>query len=200
MTVAINGEDLISLADFKTLAEITSSQHDAKLTELIDSVSQLVKTYCGQSFLDYYSSAKTEFHTKNFDTHIVELSEGPVVSVTSVAEREKPTDSYDTLTENEDWVLDSTTDSIYRMTGKNYKNWKTGPNSVKVIYKAGYSELPQDLRLAVVDLIMYYHKNEQKQRQTIAGATIQNQSTSSTRNSVAFPDHIKRVLDLYKVY
>ena len=86
------------------------------------------------------------------------------------------------------------------MSGSLYKNWKTGPNSVKVIYTAGYSELPQDLRLAVVDLIMYYHKNEQKQRQTIAGATIQNQNTSSTRGSVAFPDHIKRVLDLYKTY
>ena len=200
MTVAINGTDLISLADFKTLAEITSSQHDSKLTELIDSVSQLVKTYCGQSFLDYYSSAKTEFHTKNFGSHLVELQEGPVVAITSVAERDAPTSSYSTLTENTDWVLDSTTDSLYRMSGSVYKNWETGPNSVKVIYKAGYSELPQDLRLAVVDLIMYYHKNEQKQRQTIAGATIQNQNTSSTRNSVAFPDHIKRVLDLYKVY
>ena len=200
MTVAINGEDLISLADFKTLAEITSSQHDAKLTELIDSVSQLVKTYCGQSFLDYYSSAKTEFHTKNFGSHLVELQEGPVVAITSVGERNSPSSSYSTLTENTDWVLDSTTDSLYRMSGSVYKNWETGPNAVKVIYKAGYSELPQDLRLAVVDLIMYYHKNEQKQRQTIAGATIQNQNTSSTRNSVAFPDHIKRVLDLYKVY
>ena len=200
MTVAINGEDLISLADFKTLAEITSSQHDSKLTELIDSVSQLVKTYCGQSFLDYYSSAKTEFHTKNFDTHIVELSESPVVEITTVQERGSPTDSYTTLTENSDWVLDTTTDSIFRVTGSNYKHWKTGPNSVKVIYKAGYSALPQDLRLAVVDLIMYYHKNEQKQRQTIAGATIQNQSSSSMRDNPTFPDHIKRVLDLYKVY
>ena len=53
MTVAINGEDLISLADFKTLAEINSTNFDAKLEELIDSVSQLVKTYCGQSFLDF---------------------------------------------------------------------------------------------------------------------------------------------------
>ena len=200
MTVAINGEDLISLADFKTLAEINSTQHDAKLEELIDSVSQLVKTYCGQSFLDFYSSDKTEFFTKNFNTHIVELGESPIVSITTVGERNSPTDDYTTLTENSDWVLDSTTDSLYRVSGSVYKNWETGPNAVKVVYRAGYSALPQDLRLAVVDLIMYYHKNEQKQRQTIAGATIQNQNTSSTRNSVAFPDHIKRVLDLYKVY
>ena len=200
MTVAINGKDLISLEDFKILGEITSNQHDAKLEELIDSVSQLVKTYCGQSFLDFFDTDKTEFFTKNFNSHIVELGESPIISITSVAERNAPTDSYTTLTENSDWVLDNVTDSIFRMSGYNYKSWETGPNSVRVIYKAGYSELPQDLRLAVVDLIMYYHKNEQKQRQTIAGATIQNQNTSSTRNSVAFPDHIKRVLDLYKVY
>ena len=91
MTVAINGEDLISLADFKTLAEINSTQHDAKLEELIDSVSQLVKTYCGQSFLDFYSSDKTEFFTKNFNTHIVELGESPIVSITTVGERNAPT-------------------------------------------------------------------------------------------------------------
>ena len=200
MTVAINGQDLISLEDFKTLGEVTSNQHDAKLEELINSVSQLVKTYCGQSFLDFYSTNKTEFFTKNFSSHIVELGESPIVEITSVEERDAPTSSYTTLTENTDWVLDSTTDSLFRVSGSNYKNWETGPNAVKVVYKAGYSVLPQDLRLAVVDLIMYYHKNEQKQRQTIAGATIQNQTTSSARNSVAFPDHIKRVLDLYKVY
>jgi len=200
MTVAINGIDLISLNDFKTLGEVTSSQHDAKLEELINSVSQLVKTYCGQSFLDFYSTDKTEFFTKNFSSHIVELGESPIVEIISVEERDAPTSSYTTLTENTDWVLDSTTDSLFRVSGSNYKNWETGPNAVKVVYKAGYETIPQDLRLAVVDLIMYYHKNEQKQRQTIAGATIQNQSTSSQRDSVAFPDHIKRVLDLYKTY
>ena len=70
---------------------------------------------------------------------------------------------------------------------------------VEVVYRAGYESLPQDLRLAVVDLVMYYHKNEQKQRQTIAGATIQN-STTSMRDTPSFPDHIKRVLDMHKVY
>ena len=119
MTVAINGEDLISLADFKTLAEITSSQHDSKLTELIDSVSQLVKTYCGQSFLDYYSSAKTEFFTKPYGTYILELTESPVVQIQSVQERTSPTADYVTLTVNTDYVLDSVTDSVYRMSGSN---------------------------------------------------------------------------------
>jgi len=41
-------------------------------------------------------------------------------------------------------------------------------------------------------------KDEHKARQTLQGASIQNNSSSSQRNNVAFPDHIKRVLDLYK--
>jgi len=199
MAVKVNGLDLISLASYKTLAGISSSNDDDKLEELIDSVSQLVKTYCGNSFLDYYSNNKTEYITKNFDTHIVELTECPVVAIVSVKERTSPTSDYVTLTENSDYVLDTTTDCLYRVAGSAYKGWDTGPNSVEVVYKAGYESLPQDLRLAVVDLITYYHKNEQKQRQTIAGATIQN-STTSMRNSPAFPDHIKRVLDMYKTY
>jgi hypothetical protein len=69
---------------------------------------------------------------------------------------------------------------------------------VRVTYTAGYAETPLDLRLAVVDLVTYYFKGEHKQRQTLAGATIQNPGSASVRNSVAFPDHIKRVLDLYK--
>jgi hypothetical protein len=87
-----------------------------------------------------------------------------------------------------------------------YKSFPLGPGSVEVIYKAGYTdasgnaEVPEDLRLAVIDLITYYYKDQSKTRQTIAGASIQNNVTSSQRNNVAFPDHIKRVLDLYKNY
>ena len=43
-----------------------------------------------------------------------------------------------------------------------------------------------------------YLKDEHKQRQSIAGASIQNQGSSGQSNNVGFPDHIKRVLDLYK--
>jgi hypothetical protein len=38
-------------------------------------------------------------------------------------------------------------------------------------------------------------KDEHTQRRTIAGATIENQGTGE---GLGFPDHIKRVLDLYK--
>ena len=109
-------------------------------------------------------------------------------------------EAYTTLTTGAyEYFLDEKTDSVIRTTdGSTYKNWPRGPGAVRVVYKAGYASTPADLKLAVFDLITYYLKNEHKQRQTIAGASIQNQASSSQRNNVAFPDHIKRVLDLYK--
>jgi hypothetical protein len=49
--------NLITLADYKTAEGIQSTKDDAKLDLLITSVSQLVKTYCGNGIVDFYSTA-----------------------------------------------------------------------------------------------------------------------------------------------
>ena len=193
--------NLINLTDYKTAEGIQSTKDDTKLELLINSVSQLVKTYCGNSIVDFYAddSRKTETLSINWASNIVQLTESPVTSVHSVQERENLSDSYTTLVVNEDYYVDNATDSIYRVNSNGRaKNWPNGPGAVKVVYNAGYAFCPLDLRLAVFDLVTYYHKDEHKARQTIAGASIQNQGSTSQRNNVAFPDHIKRVLDLYK--
>ncbi len=198
---------LITLSDYKTAEGIQSTKDDTKLELLIDSVTQLVKTYCGSSITDFYSTAtlpsynniKTETISINWATNIVQLTECPIVLVHSVRERDSLSSSYKTLVANTDYYIETGTDSIYRVTSSGTaQNWETGPGAVEVNYNAGYADCPSDLKLAVIDLITYYHKDEHKARQTIAGASIQNQSSSSQRNNVAFPDHIKRVLDLYK--
>jgi hypothetical protein len=192
--------DLTTLNDYKAAEGINSPKDDARLNFLIPSVSELVKTYCANSFVDYYSSNKVDTLNIDWDTHIIQLTESPVNTIVSVEERNSYGDAYVTLTTgNYEYFLDSATDSIMRTTsGSTYRNWRRGPGAVRVTYKAGYSTLPSDLRLAVFDLITYYLKDEHKERRSIAGASIQNQSSSSQRNNVAFPDHIKRVLDLYK--
>lgn len=191
--------DLITLQDYKTAEGISTPKDDARLNVLIPSVSELVKTYCGNSFVDFYSSNKTETFNINWATHIVQLTESPVNSIISVKERESYGSSYATLTTGaQEYFLDSDTDSIFRTTQSGYKNWPRGVGAVEVVYRAGYNGVPADLKLAVLDLVTYYLKDEHKQRQSIAGASIQNASSSSQRDNVAFPDHIKRVLDLYK--
>ena len=194
--------NLISLAEYKIAEGIQATKDDAKLELLITSVSQLVKTYCNNTFVDHYSSAKTETFNINYGESFFQLTESPIVAITSVKERNNATASYTTLTNNTDYYVDNVTDSIYRLSsGGAEKSFESGKGSVQVVYTAGYDgaiNLPADLKLAVIDLITYYHKDEHKARQTIAGASIQNQGSTSQRNNVAFPDHIKRVLDLYK--
>jgi len=192
--------DLVTLIDYKAAEGVTTPKNDAQLNFIIPSVSQLVKTYCANSFVDYYSTNKVDTINVNWGTHLVQLTESPVNSIISVEERETYDSSYVTLTTtSHEYYLDSATDSLIRTTGGTaYKNWARGPGAVRVTYRAGYASLPADLRLAVFDLITYYLKDEHKERRSIAGASIQNQASTSQRNNVAFPDHIKRVLDLYK--
>ena len=192
--------NLITVEEYKESEGIEKPKDDLRLNYLIPSVSQLVKTYCGNSLVDYYSTNKVDTINIDWDTYVVQLTESPVNTIVSVEERDTYDSNYVTLTtSNHEYYLDSATDSIIRTTGgTNYKNWARGPGAVRVTYTAGYATLPLDLRLAVVDLVTYYLKDEHKERRTIAGASIQNQASTSQRNNVAFPDHIKRVLDLYK--
>ena len=200
--------DLITLQQYKDFAGLTGVTMDARINVIVDSVSELVKNYCGTSFIDDYSSAKTEyFDIKDNVTTRVMLDEGPIRTVTSVQERDSQADSYVTLiTENSDssgkyeYIVDSMTDSIIRTNEDTDKAFPRGRKAVKVVYTAGYSACPEDLKLAIFDLVKYYLKDERKERMQIAGAMIENPVSTSIRNNTGFPDHIKRVLDMYKVY
>ena len=200
--------DLITLQQYKDFAGLTGVTMDARINVIIDSVSELVKNYCGTSFVDDYSSNKTEyFDIHDSETTRVMLDEGPINTVSSVSERESQADAYVTLiTENSDssgkyeYIVDTMTDSIIRTNENVDKAFPKGRKAVKVVYTAGYSACPEDLKLALFDLVKYYLKDERKERMQIAGAMIENPTSTSIRNNAGFPDHIKRVLDMYKVY
>ena len=200
--------DLITLQQYKDFAGLQGVQTDARINVIIDSISQLIKNYCGTSFIDFYSTDKTEFFDilDNHTTRIM-LGESPLVSVSQVQEREDQSSSYVTLiTENSDssdkyeYMIDTVTDSIVRTNSTIDIPFPRGRKAVKVVYRAGYSSTPEDLKLACFDLVKYYLKDERKERMTIAGATVENAVSTSIRNNAGFPDHIKRVLDMYKIY
>jgi hypothetical protein len=200
--------NLVTLQQYKDFAGLQGVKTDARINTIIPQVTKVVKNYCGTSIVDYYSSAKTEyFDITDSLTDRIMLDESPVNTVTSVQEREDQAASYVTLiTENSDssgkyeYIVDTTTDSIIRTSSTGTKYFAKGHKAVKVIYTAGYSATPEDLKLAVYDLIKYYLKDERKARMQIAGAMVENQVSSSIRGNTGFPDHIKRILDFYKIY
>ena len=192
--------NLVTLTEYKEAEGIANPKEDLRLQTLIPSISQLVKTYCGNSIIDFYSSNKIEDFDIYWETFAVQLTESPIVDVVSVQERGSYDEAYTTLTTGaHEYYLDTRTDSIIRTNNSGGRlNWKHGVGAVRVTYRAGYASTPEDLKLAVFDLITYYLRDEHKERRTLGGASIQNQPSTSQRNNVAFPDHIKRVLDLYK--
>ena len=181
--------DLVTVNEYKDAEGIRGEKEDDRLAILVPQVSDLVKKYCGTSFIDYISTDKVETFTigDNYTTTII-VSECPLTAVDTVQERT----AYSGVELNADAVIRTDENG-------NEKFWPKGVGAVKITYNAGYSETPKDLKLAIFDLITYYLKDEHKQRQTLGGATLQNQGTSGMKSSSDFPDHIKRVLDLYRV-
>ena len=186
--------NLITLQQFKDAEGITNPRDDYKISRIIDSVSELVKNYCANTFVDFFSTNKVEEFTIDWDTHAVQLRESPVNTIVSVEKRDSITQSYSAVPTTE-FYLDKTTDSILYVSGNSYQNWPRGVAAVKITYTAGYSSVPFDLQIAVIDLINYYFKDEHKTRRTLQGATMENAPSGDNKG---FPDHIKRVLDMYK--
>ena len=200
--------NLVTLQQYKDFAGIKGVGEDAKINVILPAISQAVKTYCGTSFIDFYSTDKTEFFDILDDsTTAVLVDESPLVSVSQVQERQSQSESYVTLiTENSngsgkyEYIVDTALDMIRRTTATGDKAFPKGRKAVKVMYKSGYASTPSDLKLACFDLIKYYLKDERKSGLTIAGATVRNEVSTTLRENIGFPDHIKRILDFYKVH
>ena len=182
--------DLVTLAEYKEAEGISSPKEDLRLSSIVPAVSQLVKTYCGNSLIDHYSTNKVEKFSIDWDTYLVQLTESPVNTIVSVHKRDSVTESYSTVPTT-DYYLDTATDSVLYVTGSTYRNWPRGAGAVKVTYTAGYASTPKDLKLAIFDLITYYLKDEHKERRTLGGASIQNQGSTSLRDSAVSYTHLR---------
>jgi hypothetical protein len=186
--------DLITEDIYKQAKAITGTKEDERLDQLIPSISQLVKTYCGNSFVDYVNTPYTETFSIYYGAQqIIQLGEIPVIEIVEVYERYNTNERY-SLVEPTNFELDPRTDSII----KTFGFWPEGINSVRVAYKAGYQDTPEDLKLALIDLVAYYLKDEYKLQRTLKSGSMKNAGSSTLDSNIGFPDHIKRVLDMYR--
>jgi hypothetical protein len=184
---------LLTLAQYKLQRGINSTTDDAKLNTILTSVSALVKNYCGRTFIDYYSVSKVEKFSLKWGQKAVFLSETPVINISQVRELIEGTVNTYTILTSDQYVLDNNMDAIYRVESGDWQDFPVGINAVEVTYTGGYITTPEDLKLALIDLTTYYYKDEYKPELNHSSFTIRNPSTVA-----GFPEHIKRVLDLYR--
>lgn len=183
------GKDLVTKAEYKAYAGISSTNQDSEIDSLVPKVSELVKTYCRRTFIDYIDDVKTEVSRGGFDTIL--LNEYPVTQVVSVSHSDDYGQTYTKLTKFVDWVQEG--DTVVSLAPDGFKEKLAG---YKVLYFAGYETVPADLKLAVLDMIQYYLKNSSAVHTTksVSPNTMQVEYISGSQ----FPAHIRRVLDMYK--
>lgn len=184
--------DLITKAEYKQYANITSTNFDTQLDFLIPKVSALIKAYCRRSFVDYVNDAKVEVSAGGYGSKIF-LKESPLLTVSGVEYSEDYGNTYTDLVEFTDYAVDLEDSSIYNIP---LANWTKLINGYRITYTAGYETLPADLKLAVLDLIKYYLNNDASVHSPKAPGTNSVQIEYITTSNL--PAHIKRVLDLYK--
>jgi hypothetical protein len=185
------GLPLVTAAEYKAYIGITSTNQDAEIASVIPKVSELVKSFCRRTFLDYVDESKVEVF-KGGESNL-NLKESPLLVVGSVEFSEDYGLTYAPLVEFTDYVIDTETDQV-NLIPLQYQIYKR-VNAFKVTYNAGYEAVPADLKLAIFDLITYYLRHEAAlhTNKAVGANSVQIEYVTNT----ALPAHIRRVLDLY---
>lgn len=184
------GLSLVTKAEYKAYVGINGESQDSSIDSLIPKVSELVKNYCRRTFVDYVNEAKVE--TFNGGSKFI-LKEDPVISIVGVEYSTDYGQNYTDLVEYTDFVYNIEDNSIIPISLTEFTNYING---YKVSYYAGYEVLPEDLKLAVFDLITYYMKNDAVTKNLRIPTTQVMQLEYVSKGE--FPSHIARVLNLYK--
>jgi hypothetical protein len=183
--------DLVTLTEYKAYQSITNPTEDALNTSIITKASALVKTYCRRTFVDWVSTNKVEIY--NGGDKYLYLQELPLVQLVSVEQSTDYGQTWTALTQYTDWIWNQQDERLVNIT--DYNEWLYLENGYRVTYKAGYASVPEDLKLAVMDLVTYYRRNDGAIHSTKGPGSnsVQIEYISTTN----LPAHIKRVLDLY---
>lgn len=186
------GLPLITLAEVKAYADIKSTNQDTEITALIPRVSDYIKSYCKRSFIDYIDDAKIDISNGDNSNYIY-TSEPNIISISSIEYSTDYGSTYTTLVSGTDYVLDISNDRIQAISSTGFTNYTNG---YKITYTAGYEVLPDDLKQAAIDLVVYYMKHDMavKSNKAAGTNTVQIEYVTTT----AVPSHIARILNLYR--
>lgn len=183
--------NLVTLAEYKAYAGLNTPNQDTQISSLIPGISQYVETYCNRKFQHYTTNPYTEVFSGK--TYPLRPKHYPITAIVGVYESLDYGATTTELDEYTSWVWDSEDSAVVSPAG----SFTSGINRYSIVYNYGYVTLPEDLKLAVLDLLKYYMKNDMAVHSNKAPGTSAVQLDYQT--SASMPAHIRRVLDLYRV-
>ena len=147
-------DNLVTRAEYKAYAGISSTTQDDLIDFLIPKISDAVRIFCRNPLLDRQESISEIYDGGN---SVLIPSSGPVVAVSSVSYSENYGKTWQSLTQYEDWiyvqkeqVIKCTFNSVFPLRLAGYK----------VLYVAGNDGCPDGLKLGVLEFIQYYMRHE----------------------------------------
>lgn len=137
------------LLELKTYLGITTASEDALLTMLLDSANDFVEGYIGREIA---SASYTEYFDGDGQREIL-LNNYPVASITSFEE------NTGTLNVPVWTAIDASTYKLSPNVGKifMYCFKRRGFQNYKVVYTAGYTTIPGDIKLATLKIASGYY-------------------------------------------
>jgi hypothetical protein len=183
---------IITLTEYKAYKRINSDTKDSQHQLLLDAASTYIFSYCNSVFL---APATDYVELYNGNQEYILLDSPLVTTLTSVMYSSKEDATFDkTLAEYTDFVVEKDIGKITAIDGcLTYA--KTPVDTLQVTYTAGYTEYPEDVKLACVNLVDYYMEEQYTPSKSLAGASVQNLVLSN--EAARPPAHIRMVLNSY---
>lgn len=191
--MAAQSYSFVSVADMKSMLDISESTWDSILEDLIDQCTKFIMNFCGgRTFLGTGSDA-TEYYDGT-DQNKLFLKNFPIISVTSISYRSGGTYATPTWTAfdaDNDYIRDDVKGIIF------FGPMPRGRQNIQVVYKAGYADaasVPDDLHLAVRKLVAKEFGRRKSQ-----GALNESLGGASIQWNEKMDDGVKDILDSYKI-
>ena len=181
--------NLVTRAEYKAYAGISSTTQDAQIDFLIPKISDAVRIFCRNPLLDTQSTITEIYDGGN---SVLVPSSGPVVAISSVNYSSDYGKTWETLTQYTDWIyvekeqlVKCTFNSVFPLR----------PAGYRVIYVAGNDGCPDGLKLGVLEFIKYYMRHEGAVQSNSApgGAGAQIEYITNSK----LPAAIQRIFDQY---
>lgn len=154
---------LATVANVKEYLDISSSDDDTLFGNLLDRVTDAIQSHCNRTFAQ---TTHTEYHDGRGASQVV-LKHRPIVSVTSVhddLDRDFAASSLisasDYITRDDEGIIEwLSSNSTFPSTAAYFYD---GQLNVKVIYVAGYANIPDDvIQAACMMTALLYHRGKQ---------------------------------------
>jgi len=204
--------DFAKLNEVKEFLQITSTNDDSLITNMISRTTKMIQDYLGRNI---FSRTITELQSGDGMTSLITLREYPIISVTTI--HDDPNRTFgsgtllikDTTTVEGDYIIIDEDDPDGENAGEilcvDGVVFSKGDKNIKVVYIAGYAtaSIPKTLVMAQIDLVAFFFRNKDM-RLGIDSYRLGQFSVKYTPNDTAnnkfagVPAQILSSLDMYK--